>query len=165
METSRWHYKFPTRPHLALSVCFGDGGGNVAAHNGGNRAGAGGGRWREGIGGDDGGIGKGEALPWGEEATVGEVRGGDTGPVEEDEEVAGDLRHRGGGGAGLRRSGAQPPRPQGEDQLRVLRCRSGPADRLEDGVPVATGLPGSGVSTERARSVPQASGGGSGERV
>ncbi|RWW50266.1 hypothetical protein BHE74_00043573 [Ensete ventricosum] len=48
---------------------------------------------------------------------MGEVRGGDTGPGEEEPGLARDLRHRRGGGAGVRQRRPPVPRFQGQDQL------------------------------------------------
>ncbi|KAI6705181.1 hypothetical protein NL676_008143 [Syzygium grande] len=51
------------------------------------------------------------------EEAVGALRGGDTGPMEEDPGLARHVRHPGGGRPRLRRRRPQPPRLQGQDQL------------------------------------------------
>nr|GMC63644.1 ethylene-responsive transcription factor 1B-like [Ipomoea batatas] len=54
------------------------------------------------------------SLQRSEEAAVGEIRGGDTGlDAAEREGVAGDVRHGGGGGAGLRPGGVRIARVHG----------------------------------------------------
>ncbi|KAA8537040.1 hypothetical protein F0562_029518 [Nyssa sinensis] len=63
-----------------------------------------------------GAAGEGSTLQRRSKEAVGPVRGGDTRPLEEDEEVAGHLRHRRGGRHGLRlpppgASVARRPRP------------------------------------------------------
>lgn len=73
------------------------------------------------ICGDGGGRGHvrggGAEVQGGEEAAVGEVRGGDPGPGEAGARVARHLRLRRGRGAGLRRRRAEPPRPARQNQL------------------------------------------------
>nr|CAD1822287.1 unnamed protein product [Ananas comosus var. bracteatus] len=53
----------------------------------------------------------------GEAAAVGEVRGGDPGPAAARPAVAGHVRHRGGGGEGLRLRRPEAPRPLRRHQL------------------------------------------------
>jgi hypothetical protein len=67
------------------------------------------------------------ALQRREEAAVGQVRGRDPRPVEEDAGVAGHVRHPRGGRPRVRLRRAHPPRRQGQDQLPCRPRRPGPA--------------------------------------
>ncbi|XP_042415375.1 keratin, type I cytoskeletal 9-like [Zingiber officinale] len=132
-ETVGSAYKYPILEPLRFA----------SKSSGGDGGGGGGGRGRSAGGG---------SLSWGAEAAVGAVLGGDPGPVEEDAQVAGDLRHGGGGRAGVRRGRAQPARPQGEDQLRIRRRAAGGVGSSPD----ASGLEDAG--DRRAEPVAGASG-------
>ncbi|KAK9945185.1 hypothetical protein M0R45_010712 [Rubus argutus] len=59
--------------------------------------------------------------PWGRYAA------GDSRSVDQDAQVARDLRHRRGSGACLRRSRSEPPRLQGEDEFRESASDASPA--------------------------------------
>lgn len=98
-------------------------------------------RKRRGIGRGSGCVSsdrEGDSLPRRPEAAVGAICGGDSRSVEENTEMAWNLRHGRGSRKSLRRSGEEPPWSESEDELRIIHhcsirgcgrnCRSSAGD-------------------------------------